>query len=149
MPVKTTQPALAIALLLTATAPAVADATISDISGKVLSNEGLGYRAASPGAVLKTGTRILVYRKSGAVLTYANGCKVTLSPGVATVPQMPRNCLRGSLSGAAGAGIFSSGALLGSGGGMASVVGFGTIAAIGVTINSSQRASVRPTYASP
>ena len=60
MPLKITQPALAIALLLTATAPAVADATISDISGKVLSNEGLGYRDASPGAVLKTGTRIFV-----------------------------------------------------------------------------------------
>ncbi|HET6545456.1 MAG TPA: hypothetical protein VFG55_01765 [Rhodanobacteraceae bacterium] len=64
-------------------------ATLSDMSGSVLVNQGREFVAAQPGAGLVPGDRVLARQGSEATLTFADGCKSSVAPGtMVTIPDM-------------------------------------------------------------
>jgi hypothetical protein len=65
-------------------------ATLEGVTGKVLVNNGSGYKGTSTGAFVQTGDRVLAETGGAAVIVYDNGCKVRLRPGtIVTVKENP------------------------------------------------------------
>lgn len=54
------------------------DATLQDLSGKVLMNKGDGLVSGKAGVALVDGDRIVTLDKSSAKIVFADGCTVTL-----------------------------------------------------------------------
>jgi hypothetical protein len=59
-------------------------ATLVDVSGPVLVDSGKGFVKVSSAVDLKTGARVLVSKDGRAVLSYSDGCALTLSPNSIT-----------------------------------------------------------------
>jgi hypothetical protein len=59
-------------------------ATLVGVSGPVLVDSGKGFVKVSSAADLNTGARVLVAKDGKAVLSYGNGCSLTLSPNSIT-----------------------------------------------------------------
>jgi hypothetical protein len=59
-------------------------ATLVDVSGPVLVDSGKGFVKVSSAVDLKAGTRVLVSKDGRAVLSYSDGCAMTLSPNSIT-----------------------------------------------------------------
>ena len=72
-------------------APAVADADLAILQtfkGKVLVNQGLGFQTTMVGTTLKIGDQILIGKAGTAVVSFNNGCEITVSePKVFVVPK--------------------------------------------------------------
>lgn len=84
--------AVGVALLLSTSAATFAAATV-DVSGDVSVNVGGGYRKIVSGATVAAGSRLAVQQNGGAILTFDNGCQVTLRKGqVYTVPSESPTC---------------------------------------------------------
>lgn len=61
-------------------------AQVTSFQGKVLVNQGQGFSLVTNGLTLKPGDKILISKKSSAVVAYANGCQVSISePTVLTL----------------------------------------------------------------
>jgi hypothetical protein len=61
-------------------------AQVQSFQGKVLVNQGQGYFAAANGLSLKPGDKILISKEASAIVSYSNGCQVSISePTVLTV----------------------------------------------------------------
>lgn len=107
-------------------------AQMQSIQGKVLVNQGSGFIAATDGVLLKPGDKILVGKEASAIVTYENGCEVSISePKVLTVAK--------SVPCPAGAKIASVGSsfaapVAGGGGGLPPpVIGLGAFGAVAAT----------------
>jgi hypothetical protein len=70
---------LASTLMITGQATAQStDATLQELSGKVLVNKGDGLVSGKAGTALVDGDRIVTLDKSGARIVFTDGCSVTL-----------------------------------------------------------------------
>lgn len=73
------------AVALTATSAMAAPvATLVDVSGPVLVDSGKGFVKVSSAVDVKAGARVLVSKDGRAVLSYSDGCALTLSPNSIT-----------------------------------------------------------------
>ena len=76
---------VAVALVLSSTA-SCAEAVLQTSGPGVIANHGKGFAQAAAGVNLAIGTRVMVMtspdkKESAAVLTFADACSITLSPG--------------------------------------------------------------------
>lgn len=58
--------------------PAVAIASLDDISGKILINKGKGFVSAKPGMEVRPGDRVIALDNASARIVYRNGCVTSL-----------------------------------------------------------------------
>lgn len=70
--------------LFATSAMAAPVATLGGVSGPVLVDSGKGFVKVSAAADLNAGARVLVAKDGKAVLSYGNGCSLTLSPNSIT-----------------------------------------------------------------
>lgn len=69
-----------------------AEATLEDLSGKVLMNKGDGLVSGKTGASLVDGDRIVTLDKSGAKIVFPDGCSVTLEENMIFVINSRLGC---------------------------------------------------------
>ena len=68
------------------------EATLQDLSGKVLMNKGDGLVSGKAGAALVDGDRIVTLDKSGARIVFPDGCGVTLEENMIFVINSQLGC---------------------------------------------------------
>ena len=68
------------------------EATLQDLSGKVLMNKGDGLVSGKAGSVLVEGDRIVTLDKSGARIVFPDGCGVTLEENMIFVINSQLGC---------------------------------------------------------
>ena len=68
------------------------EATLQDLSGKVLMNKGDGLVSGKAGAELLDGDRIVTLEKSGARIVFPDGCGVTLEENMIFVINSQLGC---------------------------------------------------------
>ena len=86
---------LAVAAVLTATAPAIG-ATFDSVNGRVTASSGGGFQQVASGTQVQPGQRVNVSQGGSARITYDNGCTLVLDqPGLYDVPTDP-NCAGGA-----------------------------------------------------
>ena len=84
---------LASALMIAGQAAAQStEATLQDLSGKVLMNKGDGLVSGKAGAALVDGDRIVTLDKSGARIVFPDGCGVTLEENMIFVINSQLGC---------------------------------------------------------
>jgi hypothetical protein len=69
-----------------------ADATLQDLSGKVLVNKGDGLVSGRAGSALMDGDRIVTLDKSGARIVFPDGCGVALQENMIFVVNAQLGC---------------------------------------------------------
>ena len=87
--------ALLLASTLAITGQAIAqgtEATLQDLSGKVLMNKGDGLVSGKAGTALVDGDRIVTLDKSGARIVFPDGCGVTLEENMIFVINSQLGC---------------------------------------------------------
>ncbi len=62
--------------------PAAFAATVQDISGPVLANEGVGFKRVAGTRPVAPGTRLIANPGGSATIVYDNGCIERVEPGV-------------------------------------------------------------------
>ena len=72
-------------------------AEISSIQGKVLVNQGKGFVTLANSSILNAGDRVMVGKKSSAVIAYANGCVVTVGATKVVTVGKSAPCKSGSI----------------------------------------------------
>jgi hypothetical protein len=123
---------VAAGLLCSAAIAEVNVAQVQSFQGKVLINQGNGFNLAANGLSLKPGDKILVSKEASAIVTYANGCQVSISePKVLTVSKAAP-CPAGAKIASVGSNFATP--VAGGGGGLPPpVIGIGAFGAVAVT----------------
>lgn len=107
-------------------------AQIQSFQGKVLVNQGQGFNLVTNGMTLKPSDKILISKKSSAIVAYANGCQVSISePKVLTIVKTAPCPANGKI---ASVGSDFATPVAGGGGGLPPpVIGIGAFGAVAAT----------------
>ena len=108
-------------------------AQMQSVQGKVLINQGKGFVAALSGLALKPGDKILVGMQASAVVTYQNGCEVSVSEPKVFKIAKTAPCEAGAKTASVGQSFASPVASSGGGGLPPPVIGVGAFSAVAVT----------------
>jgi hypothetical protein len=90
--------ALALSFAQAGAADAVAVATLSEVQGVALINQGSDFVTAKPGMALRQGDRLMAMEGGTAVLTYADGCKFNVADNQVFTVGSANSCTAGTLS---------------------------------------------------
>ncbi len=87
--------ALALLLSFSTVQAATGVAQLGQVQGKVLVNQGGGYKSADQLVSLNAGDKIFVGKDAGATVTYASGCSIAVAPASVVTVQDKAPCAEG------------------------------------------------------